>query len=99
MLNCKLLFSSKERIRQYYQRVPGQYDEFLLYYLLLYVNDYFLTFKKICLIFQTERDLQRCAQHSTHADVKQIYIACDRTTYIRLNHNFQSLILTLTTVI
>ena len=25
ILNCKLLFSSKERIRQYYQYVPGQY--------------------------------------------------------------------------
>ena len=65
-----IIVLSKERIRQYYQHVPGQYDEFLLHYLLLYVNDYLLTFKKICLIFQTERDLQRCAQHSTYADVK-----------------------------
>ena len=24
------LFSSKERIRQYYQHVPGQYDEFVV---------------------------------------------------------------------
>ena len=40
MLNCKLLFSSKERIIQYYQHVPGQYDVvFLLHYLLLYVNE------------------------------------------------------------
>ena len=30
MLNCKSLFSSKERIRQYYQHVPGQYNEFLV---------------------------------------------------------------------
>ena len=75
MLNCKLLFSSKERIRQYYKHVPRQYDEFffLLYYLLLYVNNYLLTFKKICLISQTVRDLQRCAQHSSYADVKPIF--------------------------
>ena len=30
MLNCKLLFSSKERIRQYYKHVPRQYDEFFV---------------------------------------------------------------------
>ena len=70
-------------------------------YLLLYVNNYLLAFKKICLIFQTVMDLQRCAQHSSYADVKPKFTlhVTEQLNYVRLNLNFQSLIMTLTTVL